>query len=293
MHPFSKRYNIDLLEIETLSEENMFKLKHRLCELFCDFNEESLVRPSRYNSNFTIQQDMFVFVREKIIERDNIYPNDDFPEIILDYYWNRNFIEIFDMIEFWYNGLSIGEKLDYQHAINKVFKSMDFPWRLADGYIIKIDNSLVQQEIIPEAVQLMEKNGFAGALQEFAQAQNDLTARDYRSAILNACRSVESTLKIALNEKKRNMRDLVIKATSQGMFEELPLEVEKGFGDNVFMSLAFMRNRLTGHGQGSDILTISEDYATLAVNLAAVYNTFFMNKLNNFYHNQEQNDLQD
>ena len=277
MRPFSKRYDITLIEIDNLSEDDSNKLKRKIYNKLNEFNQVSRRQSGRYDS-FMENIDIFELVRERIIDDCDAYPEEDYPKFEFNYYWERDYIELFDIVEFWYDELSSGEKLDFQKAINDVFKGSNFPWRLMDGYIVKVDFSFIQREIIPSLIEEMSANGFGGALKEFAEAQSDLLAKEYKTSIHNACKSFESTLKIVLNQKKGTLKQLVDKATDNGLFNDLPEDMIKGFGDNAFSALGYIRNRLAWHGQGGSVIEINEEYAKLAINLAAVYNTFFMNK---------------
>ncbi|WP_371365938.1 hypothetical protein SRRS_05090 [Sporomusa rhizae] len=292
MKPFSRRYNIPVEEIDTLSQDDAHRLKRMIFSLLNEFNEPSLESPMRYNPTFTITVDMFDKVRERIIKEKDIFPEENYPQFDTDYYWRCDWIELFDILEYWHDMLSNGEQLEFQRAINETFKENIFPWRLLDGFMIKIDFSFIQKEIIPPLVEEMRIKGFDGAIKEFNEAQNTLMAKDYKSAIHNACKSFESTLKIVLSEQKGTAKQLVDKATEKGYFDDLPPDVIKGFGDNVFTALGFIRNRLAGHGQGNDVVEISEEYAKLAINLAAVYNTFFMNKQQKDNTKERNNDIE-
>ena len=50
------------------------------------------------------------------------------------------------------------------------------------------------------------------------------------------------------------------------------------FGDQVLTSLPCLRNRLSGHGQGTQVLEVPKLYAALAVNMAVVLDLFLIQR---------------
>jgi len=212
----------------------------------------------------------------KLLDEDT-FSEENYSLIDYEYYGEREWIELFDILEYKYDSLLGVEKLEFQRAINVIFKESMFPWRLIDGHIIGIDSSYVQREIIPLSLEKMKIEGFDEAIKEFNKAQHALITKKYKLAIHYACKSFESNLKVVLGEQKGTAKQLIDKLTEKGFFYDFPADADQSFGDNVFTALDFIRNRIAGHAQGDNV-EIGEEYAKLAINLAAVYHAFFMDK---------------
>lgn len=242
-----------------------------------DFNEYSEYQVSRYD-RYTEKMDMLGYVRQQLIELYDVIKDEEFPVFSENFYFSKDMIYIFDILELWHSGLSDGEKSDFQRAVNQVFQLNEYTWLLVDGRIFKIDSAFIEREVISPLIEKMMDNNFAGALNEFAEAQNDFMLQNYKGAILNACKSFESTLKTVLEKNKGSAKDLLNEIASAGLFDDLPEEIAKGFGDKTFMILPFLRNRLAGHGQGEEIVELNAEYSRLAINLSASFNLFFINK---------------
>lgn len=187
--------------------------------------------------------------------------------------------QVFDVIELFYNELRgiEPEKLSkFQSELNEVFFDEDLPWRLVDGEIFKVDSEFLAYQLVENAQSLLKTTGFAGAYEEFRHARSDLTAGDTKGAIHNACKSVESALKTLLKRSDGTAKELIDELVRSGFVSDLPENVRNGFATNVLMSLPYLRNRLGGHGQGSDSLDVPYVYGELSIHLAAAFIQFLL-----------------
>jgi|HubBroStandDraft_6_1064221.scaffolds.fasta_scaffold359078_1 hypothetical protein len=89
---------------------------------------------------------------------------------------------------------------------------------------------------------------------------------------------MESVLKVVTGEQAGNASALLRKLGGREIFKDLPEEACTVLVEQVLMSLPALRNKLGGHGQGSDVIEVPKPYASLAVNLAAVFNAFLIEK---------------
>ena len=71
---------------------------------------------------------------------------------------------------------------------------------------------------------------------------------------------------------------LIKELGNQGYFDDLPSEVRAGFMDQVLKALPFLRNKLGGHGQGKEIVSIPVAYGNLAIQIAAAFHNFLIAK---------------
>lgn len=188
---------------------------------------------------------------------------------------------LFDIIELQYNGLSDGEKPEFQKEITAVFQDNDSPWLLHDGRMIKIDSSQFEMDLRVKALSLMRElkdadPRFQSAFTELTSAEEAFNKGDFQSAVNNAGKSYESVLKVILNVDSGNADRL----TTQYMdrFLNIPDTMTKpGFRDKVMMSLPFVRNNSgADHGAGTRTAVISKSMAKLAINLAAALDTYLI-----------------
>lgn len=178
--------------------------------------------------------------------------------------------QVFDVVELFFLELPAnGDNYGFQKEINDLLEEEAVDWRLADGRFFKVDSEFLATQVIARTYELLKAEGFEGALDEFNEARKDLDAGDCKGAVHNACKSFESVLKSILNRDIGNASTLIRELAGTGFYSNVPEEVGKAFGEQVLMSLPFLRNRLGGHGQGEGIVDVPKPYAELAVNLSA------------------------
>jgi hypothetical protein len=186
--------------------------------------------------------------------------------------------QVLDVIELLYDRLPGEEKLVFQAEVNNTFEEEASEWRLTDGQFFKIDSEFLALHVVGRSCQLLKAEGFSGALDEFNEARNDLLSGNYKGAIHNACKSLESVLKTILAREDGNASALIRQIVQSDFCEDLPEKLRAPFGEQVLNCLPFLRNRLAGHGQGTDVLEVPRLYAELAVNMAAAFNLFTIQK---------------
>lgn len=178
----------------------------------------------------------------------------------------------------------------FTKTINKIFKEERAPWFLNQGKFYKIDYDFFTYEVVNKSHNFLREVGFQGAYDEFTEARNDFEAQEYKNAILNSCKSMESVLKTILCTNKGNASDLLNKLKSSELINDLPEEVKGGFISQVLMAVPFLRNKLSGHGQGEEKVCIAEEYAELSLNIAGSIILFLVKKFlkNNKTFEEEQ-----
>jgi len=169
-------------------------------------------------------------------------------------------------------------KLQFQRAINQAFEDEECSWRLSDGMFFKVDSEFLAVQVLEKAHELAKTEGYQGPVDEFRQARGDLTVGDHKGAIVNSCNAMESTLKVALGRTDGNARDLLKDFIEKGYCDDIPEGARAGFRDQVLQALPFLRNKLGGHGQGSDVVEVPKAYADLAVHLAGSFIQFVINR---------------
>jgi hypothetical protein len=76
-------------------------------------------------------------------------------------------------------------------------------------------------------------------------------------------------MKTILGTEAGSASTLVRKMKEEGYLDDLPESVRSSVSQGVLMSLPTLRNKLGGHGQGEEVVSVPRPYAELAVGLAA------------------------
>ena len=185
--------------------------------------------------------------------------------------------QVFDVVEVF--NWEIGEKQhEFQQEINAALQDEACPWILCDGYFLHLDSRFLEEHVLGRVHDLLASNSFEGALQEFVDARNDLVAGDNKSAVLNAAKAFESTLKTIVSQEDGNASSLIKELENTHFYDDLPDSITPGFGENVLMALPYIRNRFGGHGQGASVVEIPRSMSELSVHLAGTLILFLVKR---------------
>jgi len=176
--------------------------------------------------------------------------------------------QVLDTVELFYSYLDGDFRLGFQAELNDILEEEGAEWRLTDGQFFKVDPAFLSLQVVAPTYELLKAEGFEGALDEFNEARNDLTAGDFKGAVHNSAKAFESVLKAILGRPSGTASALIRDLTQSDFCADLPAELRQSFGEQVLMCLPFLRNRLAGHGQGEVVVEVPRPYAELAVHLA-------------------------
>lgn len=184
--------------------------------------------------------------------------------------------QVLDVIEMVCNGLVQESYRNIHVKINQVMKDGNCPWVLSDGQFVLMDSSFFESEVLERANELLSINLFQGAKEEFLEARNDFTVGDYKGSIHNACKAFESVMKGIENRTDGTASDLIKGLDKIGFYERIPEPIKDGFANQILSSVPYLRNRLGGHGQGSEIVDVPNEVAKLTLHLSASLIIFLM-----------------
>jgi len=141
-----------------------------------------------------------------------------------------------------------GVRVNFHKECNSIFKSENSPFRVLDGYVIKLDSAFLESEILNKAYELLKDSNFEKACKDFLNARNNLTAGDYSGTIFEANNAIESTLKKILNREKGEQGDLKKWLMKSGIIPDY----FQGFCDHfegLIQSAFTIANESSRHGQ--------------------------------------------
>lgn len=167
--------------------------------------------------------------------------------------------------------------------LNYRFKQHNLGYEFVNGEVIRIDNKVIHEEIIKPALKLLYEEGFEGAEEEFLKAFEKRRKGDNKNSILEAGKSFESTMKTICDKKgytynatKDTAQKLINILKDNNFFPDYMEAHLTSFRTTLETGLPTLRNKTSGHGQGSEITPISDDFAEYALNLAATNIVFLV-----------------
>jgi len=142
--------------------------------------------------------------------------------------------------------------------LNTRFKENGVGYQFTDGEIIRVDSTFVHAEAVIPALDVLRAPEYRNAQEEFLSAHEHYRHCNYEEALVDCCKSFESTMKVICS--KRNWPLDPNKSTAS---ELVKVCLEKGlippYWENHFTGLRTMltsgiptaRNRQGGHGAGT------------------------------------------
>ncbi len=202
-----------------------------------------------------------------------------------------NNIDFLDMMDFVFHIIDDGfrkiqferdSELDVKEIVDKAieelnyrFKQHNLGYEFVNGEVIRIDNKILHQEVIKPSLKLLYEEGFEGAEEEFRKAFEYRRKGDNKYAILEAGKAFESVMKTICDKKgytynkAKDTAKKLIEILESNNFYPSYMSSHMASLRTTLEELPTLRNKTAGHGQGSAVTPISDDFAEYALNLAA------------------------
>lgn len=159
--------------------------------------------------------------------------------------------------------------------LNERFHEHGIGYQFEAEEIIRIDSRYVHAEAIKPALNVLSDQIYLGANEEFLKAHEHYRHQRYAECLNECLKSFESTMKIICEKRKwkynKNdtaktlldvcFRNELIPDFLQAQFASLRANLESG--------VPTVRNKLSGHGQGTDAKEVPQYFARYLLNLTA------------------------
>ena len=159
--------------------------------------------------------------------------------------------------------------------VNARFQHHGIGYRYEAGNIVRVDSEIVHSEIIKPALALLHDSKYKGAETEFHLAFEHYRHGRYKESLAECLKSLESTMKvIAKTHKWKHETNATAKPLLDVMFEKelipkLWSQHFSGLRSMLESGVPTARNRLGGHGQGSDVVTVPGHFVAFAIHQTA------------------------
>jgi hypothetical protein len=180
-----------------------------------------------------------------------------------------------DNYEFRRNSSPKINTIDAVEELNQRFKQHGIGYQFESGTLIRIDTLLVHNEIIKPVLQLLSSSAYKGANEEFLKAHEHYKHDRYQECLVDALKALESVIKSICDAKGWTYQTSdSIKKLLEIIFDK---ELLPAFMQSEFSALrglleggtSVVRNKLGGHGQGTELISVPGYWARYALNTAA------------------------
>ena len=162
------------------------------------------------------------------------------------------------------------DELNYrlrQHGVGYQYES---------GQIIRVDSEFIHSEAMKPALKMLSDPMYKGANQEFLSAHKHYRAGEYKECLNNCLKSFESCLKAICDkwswdyDKEKDTANRLLQIVFDK--ELIPTFMQSHFSalkSLLASGVPTVRNRRSGHGQGSQIVDVPDYIAAYALHLTA------------------------
>jgi hypothetical protein len=159
--------------------------------------------------------------------------------------------------------------------LNKRFKEHGVGFQFVENEMIRIDSELLHTEAVKPALRLLNDKNYKGAQEEFLSAYEHYRHGKNKEALNDCLKAFESTMKSICNKRKWKFDD---KATAKTLIKIcFDKELVPAFWQTQLTSLRSMlessvptgRNKLSGHGQGTETIIIPDYLVAYMLHMTA------------------------
>lgn len=159
--------------------------------------------------------------------------------------------------------------------LNYRFREHGVGYQYESGEIIRVDSQIIHSEAVKPVLELLNDPRFQGANEEFLKAHEHYRHGNHKECLNECLKAFESTMKIICNKQGWNFEP---KYTAQKLINIcfnnhlIPDYLETQFStlrQNLESGIPTMRNKLGGHGQGSQPVNVPQYFAAYQLHLTA------------------------
>lgn len=168
------------------------------------------------------------------------------------------------------------EKADESiEELNSRFKEHGVGYQFTDGEMIRVDSELIHSEVIKPALRLLNQKHYAGAHEEFLKAHEHYRHERNKESLNECLKAFESVMKAICDKRSWTYQP---GATAKALIQVcLDNNLIPSFWQQNFSSLRSLlessvptgRNKLGGHGQGSESISVPRHLVAYMLHMTA------------------------
>ena len=159
--------------------------------------------------------------------------------------------------------------------LNGRFREHAVGYQFEGGEIIRVDSQLIHAEVVKPALSLLAGSAYAGANDEFLKAFEHYRKGDTKECLNECLKAFESTMKAICTKRKWIFKSndtasaLIDVCMKNGLIPHLIQSHVGGVRSALESGIPTIRNRLSGHGQGTQVVNVPGHYASYMLHLTA------------------------
>ncbi|WNB74275.1 STM4504/CBY_0614 family protein [Methylomonas koyamae] len=159
--------------------------------------------------------------------------------------------------------------------LNQRFREHGVGFQYLEGEIIRIDSQLIHSEVVKPALGLLRAPEFVGAQAEFLKAHEHYRHGNNKESLSECLKAFESVMKIICtkrgwshdpNATSKALLDVIF---ANGLIPKFWQQHFNSLRSSLETGIPPARNRLGGHGQGSDVIEIPPAIVAYVLHMTA------------------------
>ena len=229
----------------------------------------------------------YMFIHKALCHEYGVFtlgkPHDsDFESVANFFLQTKEVEEVIDVIElsfqFLNDNLQERDRLIFDNAIDELnfrFHEQGVGFQYESGQIIRVDSQLIHSEVMKPALNMLSAPMYKGANTEFLSAHGHYRARRYKECLNDCLKAFESCLKTICKKRgwkygnKDSARRLIDIVIQQGLIPAFMQSHFTGLRSTLEAGVPTVRNKMSSHGQGTEIIFVPESIAAYALHLTA------------------------
>ena len=175
--------------------------------------------------------------------------------------------------------------------LNLRFKEHGIGFQFIDGNIIKVDSEFLHVNAIKPVLKLLNDKNFSGAQDEFLNAYEHYRHSENKEALNNCLKAFESTMKTICDKhnweygKSPNASHLINTCFKNNLIPQFWQQQFTSLRSTLESGIPPGRNKLSGYGQGEEIIKVPEHIVSYMLNMTAAAIILLINSEKDLFNN--------
>jgi hypothetical protein len=168
------------------------------------------------------------------------------------------------------------EKIDAAvEELNARFRQHGIGYQYESDEIIRVDSQLIHAQVVKPTLALLSAPEFAGANAEFLKAFEHYRKGDTKECLNECLKAFESTMKTICTKRRWPFKptdaakELIDVCLKHDLIPSLIQSHIGGVRSALESGIPAIRNRMSGHGQGAQVVDVPAHYASYMLHLTA------------------------
>jgi len=172
--------------------------------------------------------------------------------------------------------------------LNSRFREHGVGYQFEDGRILRIDSQYIHQQAVKPTLSILSDKAYSGPQDEFLSAHEHFRNGRHQEALVDALKAFESTMKVICDKRgwaysnSDTAKKLIAICFKSGLIPAFWQSHLNGLRSTLEGGVPTVRNKMGGHGQGTEVVNVPDHIAAYALHMTASTIVFLVKAEQNF-----------